>query len=171
MAARERRVVAEVTSCRASSRLERYLLDSMIFDKIVDTPGALELAEELTAQGKIDFVTTHVQEDEHSEADPERAARLASVPRSRVPTSVFVIGVSPLNGGRLGNEEPFESLRGTKKHTKDGMIAATAEYEGVPLVTEEKRLTGRARQQGIEVWNWERLLKRMHELARDLAAS
>lgn len=31
-------------------------------------------------------------------------------------------------------------------------------------MTEEKRLTRRARQQGIEVWNWERLYSRMKAL-------
>ncbi len=101
--------------------MERYLLDSMIFDKIVDTSSALQLAARLTQEGKIDLVATHVQEDEHAEADAQRTAQLAVVPRSVVPTSVFVVGVSRLDGGRLGSEEPFESLRGTKKHTEDGM--------------------------------------------------
>lgn len=103
--------------------MERYLLDSMIFDKIVDTRGALELAARLTETRKIDLVATHVQVDEHAEAEAPRTPQLELVPRSVVPTSVFVIGVSRLNGGRLGSEEPFESLRGTKRHTEDGMIA------------------------------------------------
>jgi hypothetical protein len=103
----------------------------MIADKIVDTPGALELVTEPTKAGKLELVMTHVQEDE----------------------------------ARLGDEEPFESLRGTVRHTADGMIAATAEFEGIPLVTEERRLARRAHQLGIEVWSWERLRERMCQLA------
>jgi hypothetical protein len=145
--------------------VERFLLDSMIADKIVDTPGALELVTEPTKAGKLELVMTHVQEDEHANAEPKRAAKLARVPYSKVPTSVFVLDVSRLDEARLGDEEPFESLRGTVRHTADGMIAATAEFEGIPLVTEERRLARRAHQLGIEVWSWERLRERMCQRA------
>jgi rRNA-processing protein FCF1 len=65
---------------------------------------------------------------------------------------------------RLSDPEPFESLRGGNvDHTEDALIAATAEYEDATLVTEDRRLRGRAIKQGIDVIGWSELRDRLHD--------
>ncbi len=44
-----------------------------------------------------------------------------------------------------------ELRSGNIRHTRDALIAATARYENASLITNEHRLTRRAREQGIEV--------------------
>jgi hypothetical protein len=81
--------------------------------------------------------------------------RIGRVPRTVVPTSVFVVGVSRIGRARIGAGQPFEQIRGTKKHTRDGIIAAKADYEGAVLVTGDGRLARRASEADVRVWSFE----------------
>ena len=64
-----------------------YLIDSNIYDKIVDVPGAFDLVTKLVGDGKIKLLTTHVQADEIADAPGPRLASLLTVPTERVATS------------------------------------------------------------------------------------
>jgi predicted nucleic acid-binding protein len=148
--------------------MRRYLVDSMIFDRIIETEGAAELVERLTDQGTLALVATHIQDDEHAEIRKrEKAAAIAGVPRENVPTYGFILGTSRLGMARLSEEEPIESLRGANwsNYTHDALIAATAQFAGIPLVTDDRRLARRAGDRGIEILGWEKFHKRLLELS------
>jgi hypothetical protein len=135
---------------------DRYLIDSNIHDKLVDTPGALDLANQLVASGAVSLLGTHVQADEVAATpDPERARLLASVPVEPVPTYGAVFGLSRFGMARFGDSEQIESLRrGNPGHTKDALIAAPAKYEDATLVTDDAALAKRAGREGIAVIGW-----------------
>jgi predicted nucleic acid-binding protein len=142
---------------------DRYLIDTHIYDKIVDTPGALALVKQLVAAGRVSLLSTHVQADEIAATpDRERAGLLAAVPVELVPTSGAVYGTSAFGMARYGEPESFESLHGgNPKHTEDALIAATAQFEDATLVTEDVTLTKRATREGIAVIAWDVLYARL----------
>ncbi len=51
-----------------------------------------------------------------------------------------------------------------RRHVEDALLAATAAYEGVPLVTRDRVLAERAAEVGVEVWSWEALRERLRGL-------
>jgi predicted nucleic acid-binding protein len=84
-----------------------------------------------------------------------------------VPTYGFVLDVSRLGMARLEEPAPIKAIRAGnwEKHTKDALIAATAQYEGLILVTEERRLTNFARRElKLTVWDWPRLYAHLQTL-------
>jgi rRNA-processing protein FCF1 len=139
--------------------MRRFLVDTMIFDLIVGTKGADRLVFDLHGGAEIQFLVTHVQEDELSEIrDADKRRRIAAIPRKVVATYGFVLGTSRLGMARLGDDAPIEAIRepNWRKYTNDALIAVTAQYENATLVTNERRLLNRARRElGIEAWNWE----------------
>ena len=131
------------------------MLDTMIFDRIVATWGLTRRIRGLVEVGALTILTTHIQEDELAEIPSWwKRARIARIPRVRVPTSEFVWDVSRWDEARIGTGEPLEQIRGTKRHTKEGLIGATALVESAVLVTEERRLKRRASDTGVTVWDF-----------------
>ncbi len=145
---------------------DRYLLDSNIFDKLVDDDAALEIVMQLVESGRVVFLSTHVQADEIKRTpDPERVRRLLKVPVEEVPTYGLVAGVSRIGMARISDAEPFESLRGDNRdHARDALIAATAQFEKATLVTEDRTLRSRALKHGINAINWRELRERLRDL-------
>jgi hypothetical protein len=153
-------------------RPARYLIDSNIYDKIADDADALTLAEQLVGDGRLELLSTHVQLDELTKIkDDDRLGQLLRVPARTVPTFGFVFGVSRLGMARLSGEQPLEDLRGENrdKYTHDGLIAATAQYEGATLVTEDVTIARRAQAQGIPVCDWATLRAHVERLAKEQA--
>jgi hypothetical protein len=132
----------------------------MIFDLLAESDGRLETVRELVERGELELVETHVQRDEHSRiTDPEKRARVRSVPTRSTPTWGFVLGTSRLGEARLGPAEPIEGVcRGNLDHAEDALIASTALFDGCTLVTNDRRLTNRARKLGVDVWSGDQLL-------------
>jgi len=87
----------------------RVMLDSNIFDRIIESPSLAEKLQSLRAESLLDIVVTHVQEDELVGADEATRRAYQQVPRRVVPTSVFVLGVSRLGEVRLGEVRPEAS--------------------------------------------------------------
>jgi hypothetical protein len=78
-----------------------------------------------------------------------------------IATSGFVLDVSRLDFGRLmaDDDTTFAPLTsGNVKHSRDALIAHTAWHEGYALITNEKRLAARAREQEVEVLTTAELL-------------
>jgi predicted nucleic acid-binding protein len=146
---------------------EHYLIDSNIFDKLIDEPETLELASQLVESGALELLSTHIQADEIARTpDAERLRRLLRVSVEQVPTYGFVLGSSRLGMARLSESESIESLRkGNLDHTEDALIAATAQFEGATLVTEDRRLAGRARARAIAVISWQEFRDRLNALS------
>jgi hypothetical protein len=136
--------------------VERFMLDSMIHDKLVDEPGALELVRGAVADGSIVLLSTHIQGDQLARTpDAERASRLAAVPVESVASYGFVLDVSRFDMARFAEPGTVDRLRGDNlAHTEDALIAETALYEDATLVTEDRTLTSRARAHAIPVIGW-----------------
>lgn len=101
--------------------------------------------------------------------EPKRRL-IASVPRTVIGTVGFILDYSQLDVDRLGPEEPIEAIRkGRRKETADALIAATAEWDGLMLVTEDARLRRALERRGTPVCGWERLRSDIELLARSRA--
>jgi hypothetical protein len=148
----------------------RVVLDSNAVDPLIDLPGAAEVVREAIERGELEVLYTHVNVDEVAKTgDLDRRQRplltLAEFGKL-VPTGGFVLGVSRLDHGRLMDEADvpaFTALTSgnAEKHSRDALIASTARLEGCVLVTNETRLTARARDGGIEVLSSAELLARL----------
>jgi predicted nucleic acid-binding protein len=144
--------------------MRRAVLDSNAVDPLIDLPGAYETLRTAVDDGRLRLLFTHINIDELAVvSDVERRSRLllAMVDLGQlVPTGACVADVSRLNFARLMEDvDAVEALRsGNIDHTRDALIAATAIFEKCALVTNDKRLAGRARERGIEVLTTSKLL-------------
>jgi hypothetical protein len=81
----------------------RVMLDTNIFDRIIETPGLADHLQSLTASDRLDIVVTHVQEDELAGIQgTEKRRAIQQLPRRSIPTAAFVLGISRLGQARLG---------------------------------------------------------------------
>lgn len=156
-----------VREAQATPNPWRVVLDSMVLDLIVADPGVVALIEQLSTDGRLEILTTHVQEDELREIrDEGKAAAVRRVPRNPTPTAGVVLDFSRLGMARLAPAEPIEAVRGVgTSHTADALIAATAAWEGVGLVTEDRRLGKRATAIGVQVFSFDEFAERLAALA------
>lgn len=115
----------------------RAMIDTMVFDRIVDDPSAFEAVTGAVRHAHLALFTTQVQEAQvEAVRDVRRRKQLQTVPREVVPARVAA---------------------GASKHIADAMIAAAALERCDLLVTEDRLLTQRSTEQGLEVWNVDRL--------------
>lgn len=137
--------------------MRRVVLDSNAVDPIVDRPGAYEAIRAAVDEDRLEVLFTHITVDELAEIpDPERRSQLLLVLFALghlVATGAAVVGFSRLDFCRLNDDtEALEAFRsGNIDHTRDALIASTAQFEQCALVTNDKRLTRRARERGVEV--------------------
>jgi len=139
--------------------MRRVVFDSNAVDPLADRSGAFEAVQAAVQSGALEVLYTHVTIDELVEIpDVDRRATLVLLLTAvgrLVPTGTAAVDFSRVNFCRLGAEEDedvMEALRsGNIDHTRDALIAATAIFEGCALVTNERRLTNRSRERGIEV--------------------
>jgi predicted nucleic acid-binding protein len=118
----------------------RVMIDTMVFDRLVDDPEAFEPIMRALRERRLALFTTPVQEAQVAAvADPRRRKQLRTVPREVLPTR-------------------DDAVADGRRHVADAMIAGTALARCDLLVTEDRRLTDRSLAQGLEVWNVERLL-------------
>lgn len=136
------------------------MIDTMVFDLLVDGSGALEAISNAVQDGRLALFTTHVQEDQITAVgDRPRRERLQAVPREVIPSSVLVVGFSRLDQAAIGPGGDYSAVyAGRPKHVADAVIADTAGARCDVLVSEDARLTGRARERGLNVWSVEQLL-------------
>ena len=150
--------------------MRRVLLDSNAMDLLADLPGAIDTVRAAIRSRTIELLHTHVTRDELAKIpDPDRRARLLEVVAelsNATPTGAFILGHSRLGQARLNNDKhTVHVLRShSVKHSPDALIAITAKVDRCALITNDRRLTNRARECGIEVLT-------PSELLADLAAS
>jgi predicted nucleic acid-binding protein len=137
--------------------MRRVVLDSNVIDPIADRPGAYEAIRAAVDAARLEVLFTHITVEELAGIpDPERRSLLLLVLIDLghlIPTGAAVVGFSRLDFCRLNDDtEALDAFRsGNIDHTRDALIAATAQFEQCALVTNDKRLTGRARERGVEV--------------------
>ena len=141
----------------------RVMLDTNIFDRIIEVPGFAGHLRSLTAGGRLDIVVTHVQEDELARIpDTAKRREVQLVPRRSIATSVFLMGFSPLGAARLGEGDggglSLDELA-ERNRVPDAVIALTAAAEAEEVeafVTEDARLARsvKAKAKTLKVWNF-----------------
>ncbi len=138
----------------------KLMFDSMVFDVLIDSSGALEAFRAASDAGRVQAFTTHVQEDQLADAPEGKQARFAEVPRTCVPSSVFIVGVSRLGQARLGRGAVYSKVRTDQGHFEDAIIGETAVSEEMVLITDDRRLTRRLREAhpSLEIWTSHELL-------------
>lgn len=143
----------------------RCLLDAMILDKIAEDDRLLDEVRQLSDEGRLELVVTSVTERQLEPITEElKRSQIASVPRRVIGTVGFILDYSQLDVDRLGPDEPIEAIRkGRRKETADALIAATAEWDELLLVTEDARLRRAVERRGTPVCGWEQL---RHEIER-----
>jgi hypothetical protein len=138
----------------------RFLIDSMIVDAILDTPGLLAKIQDAHARGAVIIVETHLLKDQLSGAPsgPRREQLLAvyeALPKQHVATSGFVLGVSRLGAAALSDEAGAASLDRLKTSGRgglqDALLAMTATGHADALVTEDIALAKRAMTEKLNV--------------------
>jgi len=125
-----------------------FMLDLSALDAIVSA-DLVEAVVDLANRHEIELLTTSAQEAEMARASKARQGAVASIPRRVVEPGVFVHGIGLLDRDRLRPERPYRSAAASSKHVKDGLIAAAAGMDEVTLVTDDVRLSRRAREQGV----------------------
>lgn len=145
---------------RIISPVLKAMIDTMVFDRLLDEPTAVQAVSQAVRDGRLALFTTHVQEDQIAAVpDPLRRKRLQALPREVIPSSVFIVGFSRLNYAALGPGDDYTAVHaGRSKHIADAVIADTAGARCDALITEDARLIKRATERGLEVWTTERLL-------------
>ena len=142
----------------------RIMLDTQIYDFIVDTEGMTDRLNKFSVENRILILATHIQEDELVKIPDDRKRRaINEIVREKVVTSGAVWGVSKWGeatwgDGGSGGISIDEVRSPSKKHTKDALIATSAAKDADVIVTEDRRLAKRmlALSVSCEVWGFER---------------
>jgi hypothetical protein len=143
-----------------------FFIDSNIFNKIVFEPGAFALVERLIRHGAIELLVTHVQIDQVADTPGEgkrkRLQRL--VPWVRVvPTHGALYDVSKYDMARYTDaavERDIDEVQRVNR-ARDALIGVTAKWDGVTLVTEDRKLRRDASALGVAVLKWPQFIARL----------
>lgn len=146
------------------------LFDGNALDWLYKRPAELRTVREALEEGRLRLVSTHILDDEAgASTDPKVLAFKPALAREfegeRVPTRGFVLGLSRIGQAGLFSEPDADlfhtlSVR-NPKNLEDALLALTADREGAVLVTDDVKLTGRAKRQGIAVHHPSGLLQRL----------
>jgi predicted nucleic acid-binding protein len=139
-----------------------YVVDTSLINKLVD--GTVR-AEELPNDGS--FVASHIQMDELSRtSNAQRKAKLlekfSEIIDEVLPTESFVLGISRLGEGRLGDGASYQAIKGDldsrnkrkKNNSEDALIAEVAMKNGYTLLTADFDLYQVAYAHGIGIMYW-----------------
>jgi hypothetical protein len=150
--------------------MKRIVIDSMIVDLIMETPGLLESIRMAADRGALVIITTHIQVDQLAAAQgaewrEKLLATYDALSNETIPTRGFVLGISRLDHARLGDgEESDVSLEmvktGGRGGLHDALIAMTASRDADVLVTEDENLMKKARAAGVncEIWTFQQFV-------------
>ena len=151
----------------------RIMIDTNIYDSLIDDNKTLKLVEQLVAEGLVKLLTTHIQEDEVEQTKAtDKREKLKNVSiTNKIGTSVFVIGTSRIGEAGLGSgtENGVEFTRIQKfnsKHTNDAIIAVTTAKEADVLVTEDTKLREKIKAQSttLETWDYKQFTDYINSL-------
>jgi hypothetical protein len=140
----------------------RYVVDTSLINKLVN--GSVS-ADELPNDGE--FVASHVQIDEINRTkDVERRAQLflkfTKTIDKVMPTESFILGVSRLGEGKLGDGVSFAEIKkmldsqngGKPNNLQDALITEIAMVNGYVLLTADLHLSNAAQLLGIRFRHW-----------------
>lgn len=136
---------------------KKIMLDSNIFDDIINNIIRKEDFEAAKKLGYIFFIT-HIQTDEINDCkDDEKRKKLtlflATISPTVIPTESLVFGVSRMGYSKLSDGEKLTKLtKGSQslKKSKDGLIGETVIKQKLTLLSNDKQLLNRVRNEGGE---------------------
>ena len=143
------------------------MLDSNAFDGLALDDVVRANIESLITVGVVELVITHVQADELNKTpDDDLRRRLLRLTVTATYTAGFVIGLSRVDMAAIGRDVEnaiFEAVvaGNPAKHAEDALILLTARREGIPVVTNEKRLPKQCRLHGVSAWTTTEFLSRL----------
>lgn len=153
------------------------MLDTIIFDRIVDDPAFAKVVRDAALSDSIMIVTTHIQEDQIADIpDDEKRAAISRIPRNVVATTGVALGVSRLGMAKTADDDTSATMErmGQRhlKNTKDALIAASACEQADVIVTEDKTLRHRIRRKGLNVplLTFEEFRRQVSSLSREAAS-
>jgi len=134
----------------------RVMFDSNGYDAIL-AHGDGERLRGLIAAGRIEIVTTHIQEDELRQT-PRKSEREALLnlyfflQKKRTPTSVALWGISTWGQAKWGNDTSEEKLSAIQRNkpaaSRDEIIGLTAKDHCDIFVTEDRKFAARLAEAG-----------------------
>lgn len=97
------------------------MLDTMIFNHIVDVPVFAKVVRDAAHGGSITIVSTHIQEDQIADnPDGQKREAISRIPRTVVPTTGFALDVSRLGMARFADDDMSETIgRMGQRHLKN----------------------------------------------------
>jgi rRNA-processing protein FCF1 len=136
------------------------MLDSNVADLLIGDPVLRARVQSLEARAIIRLVKTHVQDDEHANT-PDAARRQclfdAFEGAEKRNPHVFALDQANLDNARFAGPKEgalYDAVYAKNpRHTRDGIIAATAVAECDVLVTNDGRMAKKAQKAGIKVWS------------------
>ena len=140
----------------------KYVVDTCLINKLVDGKiGTSELPKDGT------FVASHIQIDELKRTrNVDRRTQLLEMFEEIVdevlPTETFKLGVSQMDGGKLGDGVSYDTIKkeldsrnkGKANNDNDALIAEVAMRNGYALLTADFDLYQAAYKLGIGVIYW-----------------
>jgi hypothetical protein len=151
------------------------LFDGNVLDWLIEQPADLATIRQSLEDGRLQLIHTHLLRAEpDATPDPEKRAKLAAVRDLLVGQDVATTGLAPDEADffseevarrfdeRLTTENPST---GGRDYAEDALLALTVAAEGAVLVTDNRRLTNMATEQGIEVTTPGELAARLSESA------
>jgi hypothetical protein len=124
------------------------ILDTNVYDAAIDNDQLRNLMAKKQESGSIALFSTRIENEELAAIPPlQDRGQKSAVQTVLISPAVFVLDASHLDDDRLGTDEAnaaFNYLQnGSKKHTNDAMIGATAMIDADILVTNDHRLLNR----------------------------
>ncbi|MDA0179095.1 hypothetical protein OJ997_02215 [Solirubrobacter phytolaccae] len=139
--------------------LRRVMIDTMVFDALHDDPDGGAAVVEAMRHGELLLLTTHVQEDQLAAIrDPVRRKALQRVPRTVVPSTVPIAGVTRTGRAKVNPDSAYARMRDVR-HFQDSLIADATAAQADLLVTDDRRLAREAYELGNDVWSSAELLE------------
>jgi len=143
--------------------LKKIMFDSNVFDKL---PEFIDRVKN-SAGSQYEYYITSIQVEELCEIPDDKQnirktniLMLVELRAKLVPISVFILnGRTRLGYARLGNWEVYRKILNDKKtNIDDAVIADTAVYEGCTLVTQDKDLYKKMKNNNYDVMYLEEFL-------------
>ena len=139
------------------------MFDTHVFDKL---PKVIEkVKEKININFELYVTSLQVEEisnipDSKKEKRCRNMIMLTDLRAKLVPTSVFILGKSRLNYGRLGTGEVYKKILNiSRNNVNDAVIADTSVFEECILVTDDKELFNKMKKNGYQVLDFETFMK------------